>query len=54
MLLAALAVLKLLLSPSLRRSAERNGMLGIMLYDGLGGLHLCWYLNNFSGLAPRA
>lgn len=52
--LAALAGLKLALSPSMRRSSERNALLGIMLYDGLGGLHLCYYLSNFSGLAPGA
>lgn len=53
-LLGCLAGTKLLLSPSMRQSSERNALLGLMLYDGIGGLHLCWYLNNFTGLAPRA
>lgn len=54
MLLACLAGTKLLLSPSTRRSPERNVLLGVMLYDGLGGLHLCWWLKNFTGLAPAS
>jgi hypothetical protein len=55
MLLAGLAALKLLASRSIKQSSpDYNALLGIILYDGLGGLHLCWWLNNFTGIAPGA
>ncbi|KAJ6496430.1 hypothetical protein C8R45DRAFT_985884 [Mycena sanguinolenta] len=50
-LLASLAGLKWLTisAQNARLYNKRNLLLGVLLYDGLGGLHLGWYLGTFSG-----
>ncbi|KAE9399248.1 hypothetical protein BT96DRAFT_820847 [Gymnopus androsaceus JB14] len=50
-LLASLAGLKWLTisKENARLYKKRNALLGILLYDGLGGLILGWYLGTFSG-----
>ncbi|KAJ7270274.1 hypothetical protein C8J57DRAFT_1435464 [Mycena rebaudengoi] len=50
-LLALLAGLKWLTigAENARLYKQRNALLGILLYDGLGGLVLGWYLGTFSG-----
>ena len=49
--LASLAGIKLLTisRENTRLSKKRNALLGVLLYDGLGGLVLGWYLGTFSG-----
>ncbi|KAJ6454132.1 hypothetical protein C8R45DRAFT_1065113 [Mycena sanguinolenta] len=50
-LLALLAGLKWLTigAQNARLYKKRNVLLGVLLYDGLGGLFLGWYLGTFSG-----
>jgi hypothetical protein len=52
--LAALAGLKWLTirGENARLYKKRNALLGILLYDGLGGLVLGWYLGTLSGKVP--
>jgi hypothetical protein len=50
-LLASLAGLKWMTSggENAKLYKKRNALLGILLYDGFGGLILGWYLETFSG-----
>ncbi|KAF8967251.1 hypothetical protein BDZ97DRAFT_1903405 [Flammula alnicola] len=50
-LLASLAGLKWLTisRENARLYKKRNALLGVLLYDGLGGLVLGWYLGTFNG-----
>ncbi|KAJ6553606.1 hypothetical protein DFH09DRAFT_1366214 [Mycena vulgaris] len=49
-LLAALAGLKWVRGRGdARLYTKRNALLGVLLYDGLGGLGLGWYLGTFGG-----
>jgi hypothetical protein len=50
-LLALLAGLKWLTidAENARLYKKRNVLLGVLLYDGLGGLLLGWYLGTFGG-----
>ena len=53
-LLASLAGIRWLMvrggDPAVHK--KRNALLAIMLYDGLGGLLLGWYLGSFDGRVP--
>lgn len=48
-LLASLAGVKWLATRNAGAGAASTALLGVVLYDGLGGLVLGWYLGTFSG-----
>lgn len=51
-LVAALAGLKLLLSRNSMSKESKREFLGVLLYDGIGGLLLGWWLGTFKGRIP--
>jgi len=53
MILAGLAGVKLLVSRNEMSAGQWNDFLGVLLYDGIGGFLVGWWLGTWSGRVPR-